>query len=159
MGEMIREICFISLASAVACSIAPENTVKTVLNILSSVILMLIILKPMTSLDMSQYASSLAKYREMEQQLTVDAEDMQERLNRLVIEKEYEAYIKDKATEMNIELAEINIKLEWDTHGYWMPVAVEIGYTNKQDEISKMIDLIEVQLGLPEEKQHWYLKE
>lgn len=157
MGEMIREVCFVSLFAAIACSVAPQGQVRTIMNILSSVILILVVLKPMASLDMREYAASVAKYREMEQRLSLEAEDMSTRLNRLVIEEEYETYIRDKAAEKQIELDRVNIKLEWNTQGYWMPVSVEIGYINEAENIHELESVIETQLGLSGEKQVWYL--
>ena len=83
MRETIREVCVLSIILGTVCSIAPESPVKTVMGILSSVILMLVILEPVAQLDMSAYGASLAKYHEMEKRLSIDGEDMSERLQRI----------------------------------------------------------------------------
>lgn len=156
MGEMIREVCFVSLFAAIACSVAPQGQVRTIMNILSSVILILVVLKPMASLDMREYAASVAKYREMEQRLSLEAEDMSTRLNRLVIEEEYETYIRDKAVEYGICLSDVKVKLEWHPDGCWVPVAAEIAFTEESGGVNRLKTHLKSQLGLPEEKQLWY---
>ena len=153
MGETIREICVLSIICGTVCSIAPENPVKSVMAILSSVILMLVILQPLSELDLSVYASSLAKYHEMERQLSLDGEDMSTRLNRMVIEDEYSAYIRDKAAEMGITLGKVKLEMSWNTEGYWMPVGVSLEISGGADSIPELQSILESHLGISREKQ------
>ena len=153
MGETIREICILSIICGTVCSIAPENPVKSVMGILSSVILMRVILQPLSELDLSAYASSLAKYHEMEQQLSLEGEDMSTRLNRMVIEEEYSAYIRDKAAELSITLGEVKPEMSWNTEGYWMPVAVSLEISGGIDRVSELQGILESHLGISREKQ------
>lgn len=121
--------------------------------ILSSVILMLAFLRPLSEMDMSAYAASLAKYHEMEQQLSLDGKDMNTRLNRMVIEEEYIAYIRDKAAQLDINLDGVQFEMSWNTKGYWMPVGVELEISGSTDNVPKLQSILESQLGIPGEKQ------
>lgn len=153
MGETIREICILSIVMGTVCSIAPESPVKTVMSILCSVILMLVVLEPLAQLDMASYAQSLAKYKEMEKRLSIDGEDMSERLNRMVIEEEYTAYIRDKAEEQGITLADVKLEMSWNTGGYWMPVGVQLYSAAEDENMPGLGSILESQLGIPREKQ------
>lgn len=153
MSDAIREICVLSIIFGTVCSIAPEGPVKTVMAVLSSVILMLTILKPVAEMDISAYAESLAKYHEMEQRLSLDGDDMSERLNRMVIEEEYSAYIRDKAKEQGIALEDIKLEMSWNTDGYWMPVGVELYLSDGDEALPKLSSILESQLGISREKQ------
>lgn len=135
------------------CSLAPESPVKTVMAVLSSVILLLTLLKPLSEIDVLAYAEHLAKYHELEQQLSLDGEDMRSRLNRVVIEEEYSAYIRDKAAQLGIKLDNVQLKMSWNTEGYWMPVGVSLEISGGGDRISELRDILESQLGIAWEKQ------
>lgn len=151
--ETIREICVLSIILGTVCSIAPESPVKTVMAILSSLILMLVILEPVATLDMSAYAASMAKYHEMEKRLSAEGEEMNERLNRMVIEEEYRAYIRDKAKEQGIDLEDIRLEMSWNTDGYWMPTGAELYLGGGGENMPRLGSIIESELGISREKQ------
>lgn len=159
MQEAVREICFLSVICAAACSIAPEGGVKSVMGVLSSVILMLTILRPLGEIDIKAYGESLAKLHEMEQSLEYEGEDIRKRLNRLVIEEEYCAYIKDKAEENGIRLDELEISMAWSTDGYWMPASLKLGVSEKNIRTEGFASLLEAELGVSINDQVWYIVE
>ena len=97
MSGVIREICALSILCGVAMSITPEGGVKRVMGILSSAVLLIAILTPVRQFDFESYALELAKYKNSEAALSASGVDINERLNRLVIEDEYQAYIMDIA--------------------------------------------------------------
>ena len=154
---MIRGICILSVLCSVLCSIAPAGTVKTVMTILSSIILMLMLLEPVKAFDFHSYAQELAKYKELEYKLLEEGNDVSSRLNRLVIEDEYSAYIKDKAADENIMIQELKVQLEWNTDGYWVPESMKAGITSEEAEVEKVIGTIAAELGISPEKQYWYV--
>lgn len=153
MSETIREICMLSIVCGVVCSVVPESPVKTVMGILTAVILMLTVLKPLAEIDLSVYAASAAKYHEMEKQLSIEGEDMSARLNRMVIEDEYIAYIKDKAALLGVNLNNVELDMNWNTKGYWMPTGVQMEIGAGADRLPQLQGIIESQLGISREKQ------
>lgn len=153
MRETIREICILSIILGTVCSIAPESPVKTVMAILSSLILMLVIIEPVAKLDISAYAASMAKYHELEKRMSIDGENMSERLNRMVIEEEYSAYIRDKAEEHGIRLEDIKLEMSWNTGGYWMPVGAELYISGGGENMPRLGSILERELGISRENQ------
>ena len=114
---------------------------------------MLIVLGAVADIDISVYAASLARYREMEQQLSQDGEEMSSRLNRLVIEDEYTAYIKDKAAQHGLNSDRIKLEMHWNTGGFWMPAGVQMELSGNIENLPELQRTLESQLGIPREKQ------
>ncbi len=103
MSGAIREICALSILCGAAMSIMPEGGAKRVAGILTAAILLTAILTPLRSIDLESYAL------------------LAERLNRAVIEREYETYIMDKANEMGIDIKEADVEVQWSTEKVWLP--------------------------------------
>lgn len=152
---MIREICVVGIFCAVLESISPERSVSRVMGILSSVIMMLIIIKPLSEIDMEKYAQSAAFYNERAAALESDAQNMNARLNRIVIEEEYKTYIMDKALDSGYTITELKVGLQWDTQGYWVPCAVNVRGSGTIDAKNRLCETIEFELGVPQERQVW----
>jgi len=116
---------------------------------------MLVIVDPLGEFDMEKYADYLAKYKEIELKLSNDAQDTQTRLNRLVIEEEYKAYIMDKAKEKHIDITAANVQLEWSTEGFWTPCRLEIISDASDDSKKYFISILLTELGIGEDKITW----
>ena len=74
---------------------------------------------------------------------------MTERLNRLVIEQEYRAYILDKAQTMGEHLEDVSVGVRWDDGGFWVPWGAV--YSNAVSEDFR--DTVRNELGIPKERQ------
>ena len=104
---------------------------------------------------MDSYALLLAKYKEEEAALTARGEEINERLNRLVIEQEYEAYIMDKAAEKNVAVKEAEVEAQWSTEGLWVPYTAEISSDAPPSQRAMLTEAIKTDLGIPEERITW----
>lgn len=150
MTDVLRRLCFMSVLFGTALGMAPEGSAKRIMNLLCSVMLICIVLAPLSDLDISEYALEIAKCREIESQALAENAELNDRLNRMVIEKEYEAYIEDKAMMLGIE-TNVNVHARWDTEGVWVPDKVQLECA-ENSQLSKMI---KTELGIPEERQKW----
>lgn len=155
MSGVIREICALSILCGVAMSITPEGGVKRVMGILSSAVLLIAILTPVRQFDFESYALELAKYKNSEAALSARGVDINERLNRLVIEDEYQAYIMDKARKTSIEVKEADVEVQWSTEGVWVPYSAEIISDAPPEMRGKLTEAIRSELGIPEERVTW----
>jgi stage III sporulation protein AF len=154
----IRALCVLSVICGAALSIIPDGGVKRVAEITCSAGLIVAILSPIKELDINDYAIESAKLMEMENQLSANAQAVEDRLNRLVIESEYETYIMDKANELEISLSEVEVEAQWSLEGLWMPYEVSIRGEYTDGEKSKMSAVISADLGIPYERQRWNLE-
>ena len=151
----IRQLCALSLLCGAALSILPEGGVKRVAEVACTASLILALISPLKSLDMELYALESAKRHELESALTQDAEAAQQRLNRLVIEQEYEAYIMDKALELGQEDLVVDVEVQWSLDGLWMPYAASLSGECSQSGKERLSALMAADLGIPYERQRW----
>ncbi len=155
MYQGIRELCAVSLLCGAALSILPEGGVKRVAEILCTASLILAVISPLKELDMDAYALENARLHELETSLAQQGQEAGERLKRLVIEQEYEAYILDKAKELNIELGGAEVEVQWSLEGFWMPWGAELSSGCSPEERQRLSDILESDLGIPYERQRW----
>lgn len=155
ISSAIRQLCLLSLVCGAALTLAPEGTVKRILGIACSAALLLAAVEPLAGLDLSAYALELAKNSERRAEFLDGSADLNQRLNRLVIEEECEAYILDKAEEMGLDLEQAEVLAQWNSEGLWVPASVKLTGQAEQRERRRLGGLIEAELGIPEERQQW----
>lgn len=155
MYEGIRALCAVSLLCGAALSILPEGGVKRVAEILCTASLILAVLSPLKELDMDSYALESARLHELESELARQGQEAGDRLNRLVIEQEYEAYIMDKAGELGIEDLAVDVEVQWSLEGFWMPWGAELNSGCDQESRERLSWLLASDLGIPYERQRW----
>jgi len=131
-------------------SAAPEGSVKRIMSTVCAALLICAVLQPLKDFDIQQYALELAKIRETEAEILEQGGEMNNRLNRLVIESECESYIKDKAAAAGIE-TELKVLAQWSMEGIWVPHEVRLSCAYNSD----LAKLISSELGIPEERQTW----
>ena len=155
MTDVIRQLSLLSVLFGLITEAIPDKGVKNVTELLCTCILLLCILSPLRELDYDRLSLDLAKYSELEKELTRSAEKERDRLNRKVIEQEYASYILDKANEYGAQTQNVHVTAKWSTEGIWIPWEAYIEY--RGDEASKALaaERIEADLGLPEERQRW----
>ena len=149
----IRQLCALSLLCGAAMSIAPEGTVKRVLEIVCSAVLVTALIQPFIGMDLAAYALQLARLEEREAEFLEKNGDLNGRLNRLVIEEEAESYIMDKAGQLGAELESVQVTAEWSVEGLWVPSRAEL--TGPESCRALLEGVLAAELGIPAEKQQW----
>lgn len=152
---MIRELCIVSVICGLLTALTPEGNVRRISEILSCVIMVSMLLGMLKEFDIDAYALQAAKIRDAESVIVSGAEETNNRINRLVIEQEYKAYILDKAENLGIGNLEITIEMRWDMNGIWVPWAVKIRGIEDERIKSKLGGIIRDDLGIPYERQSW----
>lgn len=153
--QSIRQLCVLSLFCGAALSVLPEGGVKRVAEVTCTASLILALVSPLKALDMQTYALESAKRHELETAMTNDAQEAQQRLNRLVIEQEYEAYIMDKAKELGLEGLAVDVEVQWSLEGLWMPCGATLSGVYSQTGKERLSALMAADLGIPYERQRW----
>lgn len=155
MSGAIREICALAIFCGAAMSIMPEGGAKRVAGILTAAVLLAAIITPLKSIDLNGYALLAARYREQEAALTAQGEEINERLNRAVIERECETYIMDKAKEIDIDIKEADVEVQWSTEKVWVPYSVCITAHAAPAQKTALEDAAAAELGIPGERVTW----
>lgn len=155
MTEALRQLCGLSLFCGIALGLMPEGGVKKAASIACTVVLVMTVLLPLGTLDISQYSLELAKYREMGEQLEERGDAVRDSMSRTVIEQECEAYIMDKAEAMGITVDTVKVRAFWNSEGVWVPESAEIRSACTEMERKRLSDVIFADLGIPAENQEW----
>lgn len=147
-------VCSVAVAGglcAVCMYLCPAGRVKYVLQMASACVMVLALFSPFFRLRSDDYASILAAYREQSTAVMSVTDDSAERLNRMVIEREYAEYIWDKAQTYGLTMAEVEVRAVWDNGGYWVPH--EAVYTTADLVPEEFLQEVTKELGIPEERQ------
>lgn len=136
-------------------SIMPEGGSKTVARILCTCILIISIIKPLTDFDFESYALESAKLKEVEAVFAEGVEQSRERLQYTVIHGEYQEYILNKALLLGIADMEIELELQWDNDGVWVPYSCRLNGEHTKEQKIKLSNILSADLGIPEERQLW----
>ena len=154
MRDCIRQMCVLAVFSGALLSLTPEGGVRRVLRVLASAALLAALFNALGGLDRSAFAPELARYRELESSFSRKADETRDRLNRLVIEREYREYIEDRAAALNIAPEEIRFELRWSTEGFWIPERSHIRLTDPEGR-DALAWILKTEFGIPPERQEW----
>lgn len=155
IASALRQLCAMSILCGAAMSLAPEGTVKRMMGVVCAVALLSAAIQPLIGLDFSAYALELARYDRREEEFLAENSELNDRLNRLVIQERYETYIRDKAEETGIRVDRIKVAVQWNTEGLWVPYSLEISCTGSERDRQRLRGTVEAELGIPAERQQW----
>lgn len=158
MTEWLRQWIFglagASLVSACALSLLPKGPLERVTRLVCGIVLTLSLIAPLTDPDMGTYSLSLAQYRNTVAALTQETKETEERLNRLYIEEECEAYIVDEAQTLGM-VGRAEVRARW-LDNCWVPWSVELFFPADAAQRQRLSGVLVAQLGIPEERQSWH---
>lgn len=155
MSGLIKQLCVLGIFFGAALSLAPEGGSKRIMELTCTAALVLTLALPLKSIDFDTYSLELAKYRDMEAQLAQNGGEASDRLNRLVIENEYETYILDKAKELGATALAVDVAVRWSLDGLWVPDSVTLDGICTTAQRQRLADIIETELGIPADSQEW----
>jgi len=151
LKQWVCSVAFAGGLCAVCMYLCPAGRVKYVLQMASACVMVLAMFSPFLKLRPDDYASILAGYREQSLEVMSVSDGSAERLNRLVIEREYAEYILDKAQTYDLALSSVDVRAAWDSGGYWVPH--EAVYTTSDPVPEEFLREVTKELGIPEERQ------
>ena len=159
MKNTVMQICALSVFCGIGLCLTPEGSVKRATNLCCMLLLMITVLTTFRAFDYAAYSLELSRYRELGNQLAGDAEERGERLNRLAMERECAAFIRQQAEAIGIRDLDAEVKLRWDVQGIWVPEAVRMNGCCSEEQRIRLQALISAELGIDESRQEWDMDE
>lgn len=154
MAESIRRLCALSILCGAALSISPKGSVRRIMSIVCAAALICAVIEPLAGMDFSAYSLEIAKAEQRRDEFLTENSDVSERLNRVVIQEQYRAYIMDKAKELEIPMTDVSLGLRWSGDGLWLPESA--AYTAGEGGDRKALEqTVEAELGIPVSRQNW----
>ena len=156
MNTVLRELIALSLLLGLSLHLCPEGGVRQVLTILSAALLGLAVLKSVRGIDYDAFALDTAKLHEAELAIGEEGERAAQRLQRLYIEEEYEAYVQSRAEQLGVSDIRVEIEVEWAYDGLWVPHASHVTGSIGDTERASLERTLRQELGIPTERQYWH---
>ena len=159
MRQLLRDCIAVSVVSGLLLKLCPDTGAKRVAALASAVVLCLTVIRPLKDFDFDSYALQSARLHEAEEALNRNAAGASAKLGRLVMEESYAAYLADRAAEYGLDEIRVELQLQWDPDGLWIPYAAHISGSWDEREGARFRELLTVELGVPPERQYWYRDE
>lgn len=147
----------VSLLCAVADALMPAGAVKRVGRLVCGLVLMGAILSPIARLDVEGSQRWLDSYLSSVRSREAELEDTVNSQMKLIIEREYAAYILDKAAQLGLECT-VRVECELSEDGLYLPLRTEVAGLRTAGAQEKLIRIISEDLGVPAQSQI-YLEE
>lgn len=159
MSEFVHNYIQTLVYSAVFCFLAmaltPESSGKKAVGIACAAAMMIAVISPVVSIDLSDYSKTLTEYKLKAEEYANSGKIESENLNRLYIQDKCQAYILDKAKEMGADIEDVTVTAEWSTDGFWYPASCEIRYGCTDVQRAELESFIVAKFGISKDEQKW----
>ncbi|MGE4277136.1 MAG: hypothetical protein AB7E30_08160 [Lawsonibacter sp.] len=162
MMDGVREWLLAIIAASILCALADSimlsGAVKRVGRLVCGMVLLCVVLTPVSRLELNDGKGWLEDYlAELEVQKTELNEQVNEGM-KTIIETRYAAYIVDKAEELGLTCtARVSCRVGED--GLYVPDEVQVAGICSDVEQSRLTQMIQEDLGVPLERQVYYIEE
>ena len=147
LSDWIRALAGAGVICTLALLLCPEGRPKRVARLAVGCVMAIALLSPVVKPDAGSFAKAFARYSEAAR----EAADIAGSYERTVIERECEAYIMDRANALGVACVSANAVFRWSEEGFWYPWECSLGC----EYSPALANLIESELGIPAERQHW----
>lgn len=148
--EWLTAIIAVSAAVSVTERLSPQGALRQILSATGGLVLLLTILQPLVTLDLSELSLDLDSYQETIAARTDELRSEQTAALSAGIADETAAYIRDKAAELGLSCT-VQVTVEPDENGIPCPAAVSLDCTYNE----ALSSYIENMLDIAKENQSW----
>ncbi len=155
--DNIRQYIISVVSAAMICGIlrsifSGKGAVEALVKLVSSIFLAFVIIRPVTQIDLDPAGFFPDILSQKGQQAAVQGENLSREALSAIITGETEAYILDKAEELNLQLM-VAVTLSDDP----LPVPISVRLEGEVSPYAKasLMQTIEQELGIPKEDQQW----
>lgn len=146
--DYLLSIVAVSLFSTLLLALVPAGAIHRTLKFLCGLLLMLVTISPVVQLEIGEWQIPEAEVA------TLDVDFDQQELLAQLIKEEAEAYIWDKAAALGYDL-DVEVEMG-ETTDYAYPENVVITGEIDPDDRDILSKDLELNLGIPIQKQEWY---
>lgn len=150
LGEYVVSLTAVSLISAILLSLLRDGPERKILRLVCGVLTAMIALAPIYEVLQLKWDSSFASYMEEGKKMAENGEYSASAERTRYIRESLEAYIYEKAEQLNLDLT---VNLIQDETGH--PYSVEINGAVSDSDREKLRQMIVEDLGIPKENQQW----
>lgn len=148
----------IALAQTLLCLLVDDIRFRQLLKLIGGVAMAVILLEMVTEFDYGTYASELRRTQLAPEWDSMTAQAQRERLDRLFIEAETEAYIQNRAEALGVPVIGVLVVCDWSTEGFWFPKRADITVSEHVPAEGALAEALCSELGISEAEQLWELE-
>lgn len=158
--QIVREYVLGIAAAAMICAVvlgfARKGTMEPLVKLICGLVLTFAIIRPLLSISMGHWEDLNITYQKEGEQAAQDGKELAEKTLRDIIIADTQAYILDKAQEMNLR---IQVTVDLSKEDPPVPEGVTITGALSPYERSCLGIFLEEKLGITEEHQQWNCKD
>lgn len=159
MIELLRSwlvgITCASMVVALAESLAPAGAVRKVGRLTGGLVILLSILQPAMTLDLTNLSGILAEYRVEAAGYSYILEGENENLMKTIIAEQTGAYILDKAASLGVDGCEVTVEVADQEEGYPIPESVTVMGSITEEQQKALSRQIEANLAISADRQNY----
>ena len=145
-----------ALVLALAETLAPEGSAKKVCRLAGGLALLLAAAGPITGLlDGTLLTQAVDSWRGRTRSVEQELEEQRDQFYLAIIEAETAAYVMDKARELGLECAAVEVTYGYDEDGVPCPWEIAARGTWTQEQRTELERLLEEELGVPVQRQYY----
>lgn len=132
----------------------PDDKSRGIAELGCSCIMILALMLPLTKFDLNSYLSDLSLYSKQMNEEIVLKQSVADEIHKEIIEERFEEYILNEAELQALKLESISVDIMQDENNNYIPV--QVSYYSNELVPENFMEQIEVQLGIPKERQRTY---
>ncbi|MBQ8834573.1 MAG: hypothetical protein IJ001_06585 [Oscillospiraceae bacterium] len=152
LRQYVFSIVAASMISGVVMGFLQGGTVKELLKLICGLFLAFMIISPLHQLDLSDFAIPGETEKQTGQDIAAEGKELAEEAIADIIKAETEAYILDKAAQLNVEL-EVEVTVSMDDPP--LPMAVSLSGSISPYARRRLEAILTDEIGIPKENQAW----
>ena len=147
-----------ALLCALADSLMPEGSVRRVGRLALGLVMLAAVLRPLVQIEAVSPAELWSDYQAQTAQEQQRLEEERDQTMKTIIEREFAAYIVDKAAQMGVECT-AQVTCELEENGVFLPQSAVLQGTFSSEQREEMAGVLEEELGIAREQQIIQTKE
>lgn len=155
LESWVRALAAAGLFTGAVLTLAPGGRLGKTLRLICALLLLGVLLSPLGRLDYSAYAEELSRQRLLGLDLGGRGETEALRLLGSIIQEKTEAYILDKAAELEVPAVKARVTLVPGEEVPY-PWSAELWLMGTDEADPALAEALEGELGIPETRQVWH---
>ena len=156
MQALLRELIGLSVLTGALLQLCPEGGVKRVSQVLCTAVLSLAVLSHLGGTEREKLLPVSAGAAAASTGIEESGASVSRELSRRYLQEEYTEYITRQAEALGMDTLTVNLTVEQDAGGQWLPHAAELTGSFDLWQKEALTKALAEDLGIPTERQVWH---
>ncbi len=149
LGAWCIKLVGAGLISSVILAVCPEGKSKSSVKFACSLMCLIVFVSAIKNVDYSELSKMVGQINYEASRQIEDGVSSANNETRFIIEEQIKAYILGKEEFHGLD---VEVITKWSSEGFWYPYEAEITGTVEEEKKSSLKYILEMELGIPEER-------